>query len=225
MEAKPDSPKLISKFYNMNTWKMLGLFWGFFCLQGPFFFFFFFFSGQCSLTKAFFWKHFSREAPLQQLLLQICDKRCIQQGLAHSAQMGTAKALQFYHELQNTWREKRCSCKEHQHKRSFISWGHEDLRFDQDGEKKRQVSRHNSGEKSLKPEGKVIQIFMDWWPRRRNLWWIITWFDPSLGFWSVPLVTTFWGELTRPLQKFLDQQKAVQSYPLAPDQPSHKPPT
>lgn len=25
MEAKPDSPKLMSKFYNMNTWKWLGL--------------------------------------------------------------------------------------------------------------------------------------------------------------------------------------------------------
>lgn len=54
----------------------------------------------------------------------------------NSTQTGTAKALQFYCELQNTWREKKCPRREHQHKRSFISWGHEDLRLIRMGEKK-----------------------------------------------------------------------------------------
>lgn len=142
---------------------MLGLFWGFFCLQGPFFFFFSSFQDSVPLQK-----HSSEStSPVKLPSNSYCYKSVIKDVFSRvwhtdSTQVGTAKALQFYHELQNTWREKRCSCKEHQHKRSFISWGHEDLRFDQDGEKKkRQVSRHNSGEKSLKLEGKVIQIFMD----------------------------------------------------------------
>jgi len=78
-------------------------------------------------------------------------------------------------------------------KRSFSSWSRENLRFHR-GEngggkkKKKDVSRHSSGEKTLKQELNVIQIFKDRWASRKIRWWIITWFDPAPGFCSVSLV-------------------------------------
>lgn len=114
---------------------MVGLGFGYFCLQGLFFFF----SFQDSIPLQ---KHSSEStSPVKLPSNSYCYKSVIKDVFSRvwhtdSTQMGTAKALQFYHKLQNTWREKRCPCREHQHKRSFVSWGHEDLRFDQDGGKK-----------------------------------------------------------------------------------------
>lgn len=86
MEAKPYLPKITGRFYNTNTRKNVGL--GVFVVGIFFAVSFFPLQGASFLQDSVpLQKHSSEstspELPLQELLLQICDKRRIQQGLAH----------------------------------------------------------------------------------------------------------------------------------------------
>lgn len=111
---KPYLPKLMGKFYNVNRRKVLGL------LvprpppspQGTFFFF---------CRTVFLYRSILLKAllPWSSPSNSYCYKSVIKDVFSrvwhiNNTQTGIAKASQFYHELQNTWQKKRCSCREHQ---------------------------------------------------------------------------------------------------------------